>query len=300
MSFSSVNYAEECLKKHPGQRFTAREIAEWILKNYPEECKKKRIKSTLDLSNDDKLRAQIAGEITSAESRDRFSGYFAGIETETEANRPRLFYWIEKSGFAKVKLSEHDLYPLLAQYLFTELNIYSKRINERKSIHHGKNGNKWLHPDLVGLEYLSQEWDNEIKQCAIKMSASTICLSAYEVKIELNSANVREAFFQAVSNSSWANFGYLVTTRINNNKIETELRLLSNLHGIGVILLNPETPAQSQIMIPSVEHNIDWDTINRIARENPDFLEYIRCVRETVTIGRIKASDWYKITDENN
>ena len=43
-----------------------------------------------------------------------------------------------------------------------------------------------------------------------------------------------------MSNSSWANEGYLVATSISTSEVEEELRMLSALHGIGVILLIPE------------------------------------------------------------
>jgi len=39
----------------------------------------------------------------------------------------------------------------------------------------------------------------------------TFKISSYELKREINSdAELKKAFFQAVSNSSWANYGYLV------------------------------------------------------------------------------------------
>ncbi len=49
----------------------------------------------------------------------------------------------------------------------------------------------------------------------------------------------------AVSNSSWAHFGYLVATEINEDKqrgVERELQMLCALHGIGVILLIRKIP----------------------------------------------------------
>ncbi|KAA6405399.1 hypothetical protein [Candidatus Tokpelaia sp.] len=145
---------------------------------------------------------------------------------------------------------------------------------------------------MVGLEYSSQNWHDKIKKCAGKFFYEAANLSAYEVKLRLNSANLREAFFQAVSNSSWANYGYLVAAEIDD-KIDPELRLLSNLHGIGIILLDTENPTESQYIIESAERDIDWDTVDRIAKENADFMDYIICVKETIANGRIKKADWY-------
>ncbi|KAA6204957.1 MAG: HrgA protein [Candidatus Tokpelaia sp.] len=223
----------------------------------------------------------------------------------------RKFYWTEKTDAEEIiavekknstdktekrqtELKEADLYPLLMEFLLSELNIYSRRIDEKRSSNRrGENGNKWLHPDIVGLEYSGQNWHNAVKEIAGKFFHETVNLSAYEVKPKLNSSNLREAFFQAVSNSSWANYGYLVAAEIDD-KIDPELRLLSNLHGIGIILLDTENPTESQYIIESAERDIDWDTVDRIAKENADFMDYIICVRETIDIGRIKKADWYR------
>lgn len=44
--------------------------------------------------------------------------------------------------------------------------MYSKRIDEKTSSNRmGKNGNIWLHPDIVGLEDLSSDWNNLVKDC---------------------------------------------------------------------------------------------------------------------------------------
>lgn len=111
----------------------------------------------------------------------------------------------------------------------------------------------------------------------------------------INGANLRESFFQAVSNSTWANFGYRVAANIEGRCSETisELRILSSLHGIGIILLNTEEPSESQILIPARERSdVDWNTINRLATENRDFLEYVRLVRQFYQTGDPRARDW--------
>jgi hypothetical protein len=55
------------------------------------------------------------------------------------------------------------------------------------------------------------------------------------VKVALSISNVREAFFQTVSNSSWANYAYLVASSLDA-KAKDELELLSEAHGIGFYL----------------------------------------------------------------
>lgn len=52
-----------------------------------------------------------------------------------------------------------------------------------------------------------------------------------------------------MSNSSWANQGYLVAAEVEGADTMKELRLLAAAHGIGLIVLDlnssPETPATS-------------------------------------------------------
>jgi hypothetical protein len=61
---------------------------------------------------------------------------------------------------------------------------------------------------------------------------------SFELKKSLSFGNLREAFFQAVSNSSWANEGYLVAAEISQDEdFLSELRRLSSSFGIGVVQL---------------------------------------------------------------
>ena len=106
---------------------------------------------------------------------------------------------------------------------------------------------------------------------------------------------IRSSFFQAVSISSWANEGYLVTTSISDN-IEQEMRMLSALHGIGVIILDTENPSESEIFLPAKSRaEIDWQSVNRIVVENDDFKDYIELVSTYYQTGRIRSRDWNKI-----
>ncbi|MGC0808456.1 hypothetical protein [Pantoea agglomerans] len=99
-----------------------------------------------------------------------------------------------------------------------------------------------------------------------------------------------------MSNSSWAHFGYLVATEINEDKqrsVEKELQMLCALHGIGVILLNPQDPGNSQTLIPARERtSIDWQSVNRLVVENKDFKEFIDLVSDYHQTGKIHKALW--------
>ncbi len=295
----------ECLKQNPEQKFTVREIADWIFKTYPDDCQQKKNRSEkLRDRDNDALVGQIAGEITSLLIRER------PPEIKTIECWPRKYYYTESSDSAEIDfaestastsaavtngvvITEHNLYPILRKFLREKLKIDSMRINEKHSSNsHGAGGNEWLYPDVVGMENLSQDWHREIKDCVKQYADKKTKLWSFEVKKWIDRSNVRKVFFQAVSNSSWANFGYLVAIGIREAALK-ELRILVSLHGIGVIKLNADNPSESQIMIPAKERNdIDWNIANRLANENRDFLNYIKSVREFYQTGKVHRENW--------
>jgi len=108
----------------------------------------------------------------------------------------------------------------------------------------------------------------------------------------VNRSNAREVWFQAVSNSSWANFGYLVAADIQESAMK-ELRLLAASYGIGLIRLNAEDPSESEILIPARERpDIDWDACNRLAEENTDFRDFVSWVRQFHQTDNAKVGNW--------
>lgn len=108
----------------------------------------------------------------------------------------------------EAKFREYELYPLLATHLKAALGVYSKRIDGKQSSNRrGPNGNRWLCPDMVGLEDLGVEWQQEVRDCVKEYFEKRTKLWSLEAKLLFNRSNIRECFFQPVSNSSWANFG---------------------------------------------------------------------------------------------
>ena len=226
-------------------------------------------------------------------------------QLKTTEGRPRGYYYTAISDEAEViatenespifgdtQYSEHDLYPMLSEFLWRDASVFSKRINEKRASNsHGAGGNCWLFPDLIGFEDLSRDWSSEIKQCVNQISDRKTKLWSFDVQKLINRSNVREAYFQAVSNSSWANIGYLVAAEIQS--AEKELRILSGLHGKGLIILNIENPNESEFRIPARERSdVDWHAANRLAEENIDFMKCIKLVRQFYQTGEIRESDW--------
>lgn len=298
----------ECLRANPGHRFKAREIAEWIFGHYPSECAEKKNRSS-NLKTDDDLVQQLVAEIGG--NRPLIEKRFPQVRTTEE--RPRRYFWTEETDEAEVREAEggaleevgtivevptpereHDLYPRLTSFLAAEWGLYSKRIDEKTaSNRRGPQGNQWLFPDLVAMEDLTADPMQEVKDWVSQASARKARIWAFEVKLLLNRSNVREAFFQTVSNSSWANFGYLVAADIQAGETIKELRMLSALHGVGLIRLDKGNPAESEVLIPARERiEIDWANANRLAAENRDFLTVVKLVRQFHQTGDPRERDW--------
>lgn len=294
------------LKERPDEKLTARQIAEWIFATFPDECQAKK-QSSQYVSTDTELVQQLVAEISS--QRPRLQKRHP--ELKTTEGRPRKYYYSEKSDVAEVaaaegvvaapmadssdaKLGEHAMYPLLSLYLWEEFGVYSKRIDEKRSSNkRGPNGNRWLYPDVVGMEDLGAEWHQEVRDCVNQYSDKRTKLWSFEAKLLINRSNVRECYFQAVSNSSWANFGYLVAAEIEGQDTLKELRMLFAAHGIGLIKLDADNPADSQVLIPARERDeIDWDMANRLATENRDFLDYVKLVKQFYQTGEARLADW--------
>lgn len=314
---SQTQKVAEFLKTYPNKKFNAREIAESIIQKYPEDYDQKRKNNRFESEAD--FLQQIVREISSGaktnilkisphihlQDQPRPRQFWFDPHTIYEANHninsdiseslldslePEINLPIIKSG----NLSEHDLYPILTEFLKSELNLYCLRIDEKRSKNsRGQNGNQWLHPDIVAMQPLDRHWNEPVKSCVKHGSGQNVRLWSFEVKKELNSTNIRSSFFQAVSNSSWANEGYLVATSISTSDVEDELRMLSALHGIGVILLTPENPTESEILLPARRRTeVDWQSINRIVNENADFKNFIELVSIYYQTGCIRTQDW--------
>lgn len=191
------------------------------------------------------------------------------------------------------KFSERDLHPLLVAYCFGDSHFKAnlKTVFHENSLKATKGQNEWLHPDLVGVYFPFRDYKHETLEIQNHLSITSIKLFSFELKISLNFGNLRQSYFQAVSNSSWANEGYLVTLYMDDDPtFRDEVRRLNNAFGIGIIKLNPENIFESEILFPSkVNQEIDWDTVNRLANENSDFSDFLKLITEDCKLGKVKS-----------
>jgi len=179
----------------------------------------------------------------------------------------------------KVKYTEKDIHPFLTYFAYTYMNIYSKTIHHERSSK--KKFSQWLHPDIVSAYFPIGDWNEEVLDFSKELSTSSMKLYSFELKKEIGFHNLRESFFQAVSNSSWANEGYLVSANeIQDDELLSELKRLSTSFGIGIIKLDIDDPDASEIIFPAKsKRNLDWDTVNKLANENSDFRDFLKRIK---------------------
>lgn len=127
---------------------------------------------------------------------------------------------------------------------------------------------------MIGVEF------NEFQELATRSllkAAETkeyISLYSYELKRVIeNDHQLKEYFFQALSNSSWANYGYLVAFEISEDVME-EMERLNRSFGIGVIKLSPYSDDTKELF-SARKNELDYYTIDKLCRINNDFKSFI-------------------------
>ena len=180
--------------------------------------------------------------------------------TETKARKKEKTY------------QERDLHLLLSSYLKNQ-HLYSKTIFHEKSTGND-NHQKWIHPDMIGIKFKNLK--NKSSQALMKVinKADSFELISYEIKREIKSDyDLKKCYFQAVSNSSWSNYGYLVAFEISSN-LKDEMERLNQSFGIGVIELKAN-PYESEILFPSKYKELDFKTVDKLCEVNKDFEKFI-------------------------
>jgi len=181
-----------------------------------------------------------------------------------------------------VNYKERSLHRLLSNYLLGK-NIQSKTIFHESS-NKADQAQKWVHPDMVGVEF--NEFQNSATRSLLKAAETKeyVAFSSYELKRTIdNDHQLKEYFFQALSNSSWANFGYLVAFDINED-IMDEMERLNRAFGIGIIKLSPYT-SDTKVLFPARKNELDYYTIDKLCRINPDFKNFITKATKILNAG---------------
>jgi len=193
---------------------------------------------------------------------------------------------------------EKDLHPFVVFYGFHYLKAYLKTIRHHKS--DKKEFGEWVHPDIVGCYFPFGDWKDEVVEVSSLMGNPAVKLFSFELKRELNFSNLREAFFQAVSNSSWANEGYLAAAEVSNDDdFNNELERLSTSFGIGVIRIDVDDPDSTQIVFPARSKDaIDWETINKLTL-NPDFRDLLKRIKIDISSREVRREMYDPVVEKD-
>ncbi|EJB91256.1 restriction endonuclease-replacing protein A [Helicobacter pylori Hp H-19] len=190
----------------------------------------------------------------------------------------------------KEKEREKDLHPLLVKFLYEnpDFKLLCKTIRHEKC-KKGKGGEcRWNYPDIVGVYFPQNDRRKNYKIETLEFLHNTgqkrHKLFSFELKIRINFSNLKESYFQAVSNSTWANEGYLVVF-ILDDEVLNELRRLNQSFGIGVIKLESEI-SNSKILLLAKEREIDMQTLNMLIDDSTeDFKPFIKDINKQIKAG---------------
>jgi hypothetical protein len=190
---------------------------------------------------------------------------------------------IEKKATKEKKTyHERDLHKLLSSYLKNK-NIYSKTILHEESKNSKDDHQKWIHPDMIGIEFVNLTSKINKAFMRILNKADTFKLTSYEIKKEINTDyELKKCYFQAVSNSSWANYGYLVALEISDN-LKDEMERLNQSFGIGIIELK-SNPYESKVLFQSKFKELDFKTIDKLCKVNEKYESFIELTEKALAV----------------
>ncbi|GAA8483771.1 COG2958 family protein [Helicobacter pylori] len=178
---------------------------------------------------------------------------------------------------------ERDLHPFLTYMAIHSENLkcYTKTIFHEGSLKSPKGMDRWLYPDMVGVRFLHAELSNEnLIAFSKKFDTLPIKLVSFELKKEISVHNCRECYFQAISNSSWANEGYLVGRHIDTHNPQL-MDLLKRLHasfGIGVIDLRTDEDKSAILLNAKYKEKIDYTVALELSEKNEKFSGFLKSV----------------------
>ncbi len=193
-----------------------------------------------------------------------------------------------------VPVNERDLHPLLTTFVGSNghFRCRTKTIHHEISVKGPHGSDRWSYPDLVGVYYLFDDYEGETVGLIETLRDNPYKVFSFEMKWKLDTGTLREKYFQAVSNSSWANEGYIVAPTISTEEsFLDDLSRLVNAFGIGVIRLDVENIEQSEILYPAAQRDrLDWATVDRLVARNADFKRFVADINADAKTGMVRGS----------
>lgn len=201
-----------------------------------------------------------------------------GSETEIEQKRQEI-YKVELDDYEnkldKKGFKEKELHSVLVGFVAEEFGLYCKTIDVGTSKKGEAGLGEWNHPDIVGIHFPFDDYEDIAFDLLHKINKVNYKIYSFEIKRVINPKNLKECYFQAVSNSSWANYGYLVAWEIKlDERAKMEAERLNESFGIGMIELKNDN--NKAIIFEAKERELDIRTFNMLVGINTNFREFIR------------------------
>lgn len=297
----------EYLRQNPSKKFTNRELAEVFVKLYADDYENKRggiqqlsaeVNKEVIVLIEKGTHPQIKCLPRTKEHRkltywDRKGKNWAEakalatinpmpLKTETD---PQVEKKKESTGRIN-KQPERDLYEPLIKYLkeVEKVNTFTIQAYPSKKGERGRG--KGIHPDIVGVQGMAEveSWDPKVGEMAGLIKPVKAKLWSFELKKGVTRNDVYQCYQQAISNSSWANFGYLCVGFIDESDTEKRLEEYHQTHGIGVILIKKDDPLKTNILIKARERNVNLNFCNTLA-PNKHFKKFLNKAVDTYKTG---------------
>ncbi len=193
-------------------------------------------------------------------------------------------YWIKNKDYNynlidtenndKKNIQERHLYPLLVKYLKdSNFDCFSKTIMYKKGKNNKNGENRWNYPDIVAVHFMFND-NRTQKNFESNINKINHKIYSFRLKVRINASNFKESYFQAVSNSNFANEGYLVVFEDIDKEILDEINRLNQIFGIGLIKLEAEI-LKSHIIFPSFKKNIDSKALDILINKNIGIKKFV-------------------------
>lgn len=153
---------------------------------------------------------------------------------------------------------------------------------------------------MVGFYIPIEDWNEKLLEFNTYTDSQAIRLYSFEIKKNIDKSNYREYFFQAVSNSSWAHEGYLISAYVKpDDDLFSELERLSVAFGIGIIQLDlQDIDASKVLFLARSKSTLDWELMNKLCEQNNDFETFIDHVSKDFKVRTIHKSEYDEILDD--
>ncbi len=181
----------------------------------------------------------------------------------------------------------------------SEFENYSvMKIEHTKGIKKEKGWNKWKFPDVILVKWEVGEFQGKefrlsspLLEVRKSLGEQPFKLYSNELKTEVRVSNLRESFFQCVSNSKWAHRAqFVVAAEIKDSTLEDELSRLGRSYDVTIISFGMNLNNLDKL--PSASEILKMDQGKFEEKFNPEINIKV------ITTGKEKESlDWEHLKD---